>query len=273
MPFIPNPFKSKTSNIKSGLLNRPASGGALCQILGEPAAKQVIALVVDHHMAAAIALDRSYAQLFELGDAVIGLELTNIYSSLFRLGGLALRLNLHNMANQLTAGNVLAEATYNALVGDSPATKAAKWLVHSSNTLADAQVSAIRDTLIALNNQPVALNTLAGLAQINYMVNIGGGIAPQYRGIAVNGGRIVCSASGTRLLELSMQQTAGVVPGVGGITWADYALYLLATVVRAHGFTDGNGRTARAAYALAMLRGGVAFRAPTNQFETSLHGL
>jgi hypothetical protein len=273
MPFIPNPLKSKATNLKNGLYDRRGSGRALAQSLGVPAGRSVVDLVVDHHLAPTIN-NYNYDQLFGFGDAVIGVEIQNVFDSWFRLAGLSVRLNLHNMAPGLAvAANVMPIATYGGLPGDPDDLLAAKWLVNASNTLGPPQINAIRATLVWINNNNYPLNTVAGLAAINHLVGIGGGVPPLRRGVATMGGPIVCSASGARLLEMALVQTGAVAPGVGGVTWGDYALYLLGVIVRAHGFTDGNGRTARAVYALAMLRGGVAFVAPTNIFEQTLHGL
>jgi prophage maintenance system killer protein len=43
--------------------------------------------------------------------------------------------------------------------------------------------------------------------------------------------------------------------------WYDVAAFLFGVIIRAHSFSDGNGHVARAAYAMAIIKGGLAFAA------------
>ncbi len=76
-----------------------------------------------------------------------------------------------------------------------------------------------------------------------------------------------------RGLELAITELAKKNLGGPNRDWTHVAGYLFGTLIRCHGYVDGNGRTARAAYALALLKGKVPFKAITPAGETALHGL
>jgi len=60
------------------------------------------------------------------------------------------------------------------------------------------------------------------------------------------------------------------LPAQGNTLWYDYALYLFGSIVSAQGFTDGNKRAGRMAYALMLLSGAVPFIAPKNNLGAEL---
>ena len=62
-------------------------------------------------------------------------------------------------------------------------------------------------------------------------------------------------------------------PPAGSLRWFDLSCFLLGAVIRSHGFTDGNGRVGRAAYAAAMLKGQRHFVALRVDAEKLIHGL
>ncbi len=51
----------------------------------------------------------------------------------------------------------------------------------------------------------------------------------------------------------------------------DAAAFLLSSIIRSHAFSDGNGRTARAAYVCALQQGNHAFVAPRFEIENEMH--
>jgi hypothetical protein len=59
-------------------------------------------------------------------------------------------------------------------------------------------------------------------------------------------------------------------PPRGSSKWEDWAVFYFGSIMAVQGFTDGNKRTARTAYAIVMLSGNVEFRAPTNNFGAQL---
>lgn len=75
-----------------------------------------------------------------------------------------------------------------------------------------------------------------------------------------------------------LERTFGFVQGVplppeGDVAWFDLACFLLGATIRSHGFTDGNGRIGRAAYAVALLKGQLPFNALKVSAEKIMHGL
>ena len=76
MVFIPNPFKSKAENCKSGLRDRQP-GMQMAALFGDPTARAVISLVVTHNCAAAIAVNQPYATIFQGADAYLQLDIAN----------------------------------------------------------------------------------------------------------------------------------------------------------------------------------------------------
>jgi hypothetical protein len=159
-------------------------------------------------------------------------------------------------------------------VGDADELKAAKWLVNASNTLTPAHIPNARAALHLAVTGGVQLDTVAGLQLLNNALDLAGGGAgaPAFRATALPPGKIPASATGAWLLSESLGFVRAALAG-GGPPWQELALYMLGMLIRSHGFTDGNGRTARGAYAVLMLRGAVPFVAPTIAFEQTLHQL
>jgi hypothetical protein len=60
------------------------------------------------------------------------------------------------------------------------------------------------------------------------------------------------------------------VPARGNAAWENWALYLFGAIMTSQGFTDGNKRVARPAYAITMVSGGVDFRAMNDTYGESL---
>ncbi len=59
-------------------------------------------------------------------------------------------------------------------------------------------------------------------------------------------------------------------PQRGDDRWENVAMFFLAAIMAVQGFVDGNKRTARAVYALIVLRGGLNFRAPNRDIMNTL---
>lgn len=82
------------------------------------------------------------------------------------------------------------------------------------------------------------------------------------------------SFGGRFLLDFIFKLTAGLRwPARGDGKWDDYALFYLGAIVAVQGFTDGNKRVGKLAYAITLLRSGRSFRAPTIQLENDLYQL
>ena len=79
------------------------------------------------------------------------------------------------------------------------------------------------------------------------------------------------SIGGRFLLELIFQWTANAVwPAPGDDQWQDVALFYFGAVATVQGYTDGNKRAARMAYAVTLLKGKRPFTAPSPALEGEL---
>ena len=79
------------------------------------------------------------------------------------------------------------------------------------------------------------------------------------------------SIGGSFLLKSIMEGfKSRTVPARGNAAWENWALYLFGAIMTSQGFTDGNKRVARAAYAIMMVSGGVQFRAMNDAYGASL---
>lgn len=79
------------------------------------------------------------------------------------------------------------------------------------------------------------------------------------------------SVGGRYLLERIFQVTAEAVwPLPGNIWWLDVALFFMGAIGTVQGYSDGNKRAARLAYAIILLRGRHPFVAPTPDVEADL---
>ncbi len=274
MVFIPNPFSSKATNLKRGLRDR-TEGKRLFNVVGDPTARDVIDLIVTHNCTAAINAGWSYDQLFGAADQYITADIANILGASLRLANLVGDFQAGLLGPQIAGPNILAPANYHVAVGDNAATQAAKWICNSSNTLGMGHLAAVRNVLQLAIAGNLDMENRQHLLMINNATNLGAA-GPAFRGVALPPGKIPSSPSGAWLLNQALILIHGhaALGGVGNPTWRDLACYLLGAIIRCHGYTDGNGRTARAAYAICVLRGGGAgFDAPTVAFEQTLHGL
>ena len=79
------------------------------------------------------------------------------------------------------------------------------------------------------------------------------------------------SVGGRFLLERIFQWTASAEwPDPGDDQWQDIALFYLGAVATVQGYTDGNKRAARMAYAVTLLKGKRPFTAPSPALESEL---
>lgn len=82
------------------------------------------------------------------------------------------------------------------------------------------------------------------------------------------------SVGGKYLLKWIFQITSNIAwPANGDPKWEDWALFYSGAIVSVQGFTDGNKRMGRFAYAVLMLKGGRPFKAPTVALENNLHNM
>jgi hypothetical protein len=79
------------------------------------------------------------------------------------------------------------------------------------------------------------------------------------------------STGGRHLLELVFERTSGAVwPLPGDIWWLDVALFYMGAIGTVQGYSDGNKRASRMAYAIILLRARRPFVAPSPELEADL---
>ncbi len=177
------------------------------------------------------------------------------------------------------ASKTLAVTDYGAKATDSDLDKATAWIISSSNSL----VKAADDPSAPVNRTKVrgALHTASTgkdvraedtLRWLHTQLVNQVGLRPT-RGPAMEAPYPTTGGAGF-LLEKTFELAQGItLPAHGDQKWFDLACYLFGAVVRSHGFTDGNGRVGRGAYAVAMLTGGLPFVALKPSAEKLIHGL
>jgi hypothetical protein len=98
-----------------------------------------------------------------------------------------------------------------------------------------------------------------------------GSAMPRYRTTLIGPQLYPSEVGGAYLLKKVFRLLAGATfPPRGNPKWEDWALFCFGSVMAVQGFTDGNKRTARAAYAILMVSAGIEFRAPTNDLGSRL---
>jgi hypothetical protein len=271
MPWTP--LQNKNNQIRNALNgnNRPLAvqyrngfGLAASQVLND--------MIADHHLAPGIGANWSKTQCLGTADTLLTLEIQHGNSARARVAALAHGVTGGTLHAGVAGGNLLAPAGYGALPADADRLKAAKWIVHCSNSLNHAGHDVAVDNTLG---QIIALGlgrTLADLSAINHAFNFAPG-PPPARYIDVGGGQLPAPPTGRALLEQNVTPVLDTYAPANNNQWIALACYYLGAVIRCHGFPDQNGRTGRALYALCYLWGGVPFQAITPAFEQTLHQL
>jgi hypothetical protein len=96
--------------------------------------------------------------------------------------------------------------------------------------------------------------------------------AAPYRINLMGGVKYPSTVGGSVLLEHIIGLTAGTNswPRFGDAQWESIAMFYLTSIVHVQGFPDGNKRTGHLAYAIALIKGTHAFKAPTTTKESEL---
>lgn len=112
--------------------------------------------------------------------------------------------------------------------------------------------------------------TPAGISKVHKKVVPG---APAYR-FGYAGGRVryPTTAGAGVLLDELFNLTAGtsVWPAFGDAHWDSIAMFYLSSLVTIQAFSDGNKRAGHMAYAIVLIKGTHAFKAPTGAIENTL---
>lgn len=176
------------------------------------------------------------------------------------------------------ATRTMDPATYGCVGTDSNLDKAVKYIVHTSNSLrntADSLGAPVTRQGIRLALQNAALYDVRSEATLRDLHRRLVDQSTLKESRCMNTQAPYPSTGGAGfLLEATFSMARGIeLPAQGHANWFNVACYLLGAAIRSHGFTDGNGRVGRAAYAAAMLKGGVPFVALEVDAEKLIHGL
>jgi hypothetical protein len=204
-------------------------------------------------------------------------ELNSVLNGHYHIGKLKLFASMKSYSPKMQS-MTMNPADYGASDTDSNLDKATQYIIFTSNTLKNTADNATAPvTRVAIRNmfQQAAAHDVRTEKTMRDL-----------HGACVDTATIPASRStnktapypgvggGAYLLAASMNMARSLpLPAAANVEWFDLACYMLGSVIRSHGFTDGNGRAGRAAYAVAMLRGGVPFRPLKVDEEKLLHGL
>lgn len=268
-----SPFSSKRSQLLSVLDgNNRTEARRYREAFGLAASRAINRMVVNHHLAASVAAGASKSTALGQADALLQVENRNGLTARAQIAALAHGVTGGTLHNRLAGAAILPEASYGAAVADADRLKAAKWIVHTSNSLNhaahDAPVDATLQTIIANGLG----RTFHDLRAINHAFNFAAGPPPP-RYISAMGGKLPAPPTGAALLEQNVTPVLDTFAPANAQQWTALGLYYLGAIIRSHGFADQNGRTGRALYALCFLWGGVPFQAPTRALEDALHDL
>lgn len=176
--------------------------------------------------------------------------------------------------------NTMAPETYGRQTRDSEMEEALRWIVSASTSLSSQEPEGhatvqqtLRRTMLLVIEQKDVRNaqTLVRLHQSCVRSDD----VPKSRGISAERSVKYCSSGGAGYMQWLVHSLAMEMPEPpeGDPAWDQLACALLGGHLRAHGFTDGNGRAVRSLYACTLFKGGRPFVAPTREFEDSLSGL
>lgn len=185
-------------------------------------------------------------------------ELMKVEPCKSRIGTLA---GLHSSGSLDTAlgiaDNVAVPSSYGAADGDDDLTLAAKWVCSSSNTVksgggaAAAGIRKIIEPEVGAS-RPLSIDNADRLWRLLVPAP-----NPTIRHINENAAApLLCDKLGHVKMENALTMKLGAKDSTGK------ALYLMAAVIRTHGYPDGNGRIARVLYAISFLRGLPAVQQP-----------
>ena len=174
--------------------------------------------------------------------------------------------------------DAMSPTDFGARDDDTNVDKAASYIIFTSNSLknsADTPGAAVTRSAIALALQNAALYDVRSEATLRDLHRrlVDQSTLKPTRSMDKSAPYPSTGGAGY-LLQHTFEMAKGIrLPAQGSPAWFDLACFLLGGVIRSHGFTDGNGRVGRAAFAAAMLKGGLNFRALKVDAEKKVHGL
>jgi hypothetical protein len=193
------------------------------------------------------------------------------------ISALQLRARTGGFADEFT-DKIMPSADYNARDTDSNEDRATAYIVHTSNSLktsADVPNAPITRTGVkdALRNAAMYDVRSETVLRDLHRRSVNQASLKPTRCMAKNA-PYPSTGGAAYLLTKTFELARGFpAPPAGSLRWFDLSCFLLGAVIRSHGFTDGNGRVGRAAYAAAMLKGQRHFVALRVDAEKLIHGL
>lgn len=175
----------------------------------------------------------------------------------------------------LPSHKLMKPADYRALDSDSDLIKAAKWVSYNSGTFmadqtGDHDSAAIQGLERAIKRGAELpmwddhfLESMRKHCTPPATLNADRPMDPQAKYPSAAGGQYV-------LRQAFAYMQAVPKPARESDGWRVVACFLLGVILRSHSFLDGNGRTARCAYAAALRKGGLPFTAPTRACEDEI---
>jgi hypothetical protein len=169
----------------------------------------------------------------------------------------------------------LKPSDYGARGSDEDPLKAAKWVSYQSASLTPDQNGDSNNAAITRIEAAIKSGLSKNLWSESFPAFLHAACAPkgtydELRGIMI-GAKYPSTAGGQFLIKAGFRLMRGIpkpAPETKG--WYDVAAFLFGAIIRAHSFSDGNGRVARAAYAVAIIKGQLAFAAPTKSSEDEM---
>lgn len=245
---------------------------SLARIVGEKRAAGAVEMTYPVDTGLAQGEEAKLAKDFRL---TLQKELNDVLAGHYDLGRIALDARTGRFAALARQGGFCAPADYGAGASDSSVVKAAKWVSFKSASLTPDQGGGGNPTAISAIEQAIASAAASNLWEARIAPQLHTQCAPPgtfdpLRGIML-GAKYPSTAGGQFLIEAAFKMMAGINrPATGAEEWHNVAGFLFGAIVRAHSFSDGNGRVARAAYAAAIIKGGLAFAAPTKKMEDEM---
>jgi hypothetical protein len=283
MPF-PNPFKSspwtelnQADWIKE--LKKLNQFKQLHRLIGDAHAANVALAFFNKfssHGKASFRTENKATYWTEMG-RMVQHEMNCVLQGNYYVGKLQIMARMGNFRSTY-ATQTLAAADYGARDTDSDLDKATSWIVYTSNSLrrvaddADAPVNRAKIRQALQDGSQRDVRSEQTLRWLHTKLVNQATLKPT-RGPAAEAPYPSTGGAGF-LLEHTFDLAQGItLPPARDPKWFDLACYLFGAVVRSHGFTDGNGRVGRGAYALAMLAGQIPFVALSAAAEKAIHGL
>ena len=249
--------------------------------------KQLIGLWADHSITALfnkyggqkVVYDKKNKLNFDDGNkALLQDEMNKVLATHYHIGSLQQRARFGSLRGSLR-DNPKKPSDYGAEESDTELWKAAKWITNSSTSLKNsgdnpnapvnlAKIYAAMDHVI----KNMDVRKLESLEYLHVHL-VDQSTLKETRGPSKQ--VKYCSTGGAGYLQEKAADFArGIeLPDLGNQKWDDLACYFIGAHMRAHGFTDGNGRAVRGIFACALIKGGRDFIVPESDFEKTLHCL